>query len=106
MNSICGIFCRAAVIDRDHLKYYARDESSQYMISTKETMLKPRKRPKSPPSEAMKSTGPILMLLSNSKRRSNFMLVRCALSTHDSFLAKKDIDNSNVLLPGVVEVPL
>ena len=26
--------------------------------------------------------------------------------THDSFLAEKDVDNSNVLLPGVVEVPL
>ena len=32
-------------------------------------MLNPRKRPKSPPREAMKSTGPILMLLSNSKGR-------------------------------------
>ena len=68
-------------------------------------MLKPRKRPKSPPREAMKSTGPILMLLSNSKVEVRF----CAADnetfhTHDSFLAKKDVDNSDILLPGVVEV--
>ena len=36
------------------------------MISRKEMMLNPRQRPKSPPREAMKSTGPIRMLLSSS----------------------------------------
>ena len=34
------------------------------MISRKEMMLKPRKRPKRPPREETNSTGPIEMLLS------------------------------------------
>ena len=42
--------------------------TAQYTISMKETMLKPRQSPNRPPSEAMKSTGPILMLLSNSEK--------------------------------------
>ena len=67
-------------------------------------MLKPRKRPKSPPSEAMKSTGPILMLLSNSKVEVRFCADNETFLTHDSFLAKKDVNNSDILLPGIVEV--
>ena len=74
------------------------------MISTKETMLNPRKRPKSPPSEAMKSTGPILMLLSNSKVEVRFYADDKTFLTHDSLLAEKDVDNGDILLPGVVEV--
>ena len=44
------------------------------MISRKEMMLNPRQRPKSPPREAMKSTGPILMPLSNSGKIGKFFL--------------------------------
>ena len=79
-------------------------------------MLKPRKRPKSPPREAMKSTGPILMLLSNSGefRRVKHLLLNHTsnhheekvLPTHDSLLAKEDIDNSDVFVPGVVKLIL
>ena len=74
------------------------------MISMKEMMLKPRQRPKSPPREAAKSTGPILMLLSSSGN-----IVMCNVMfflTHDSVLAKEDVDKSNILLPGVVELIL
>ena len=67
-------------------------------------MLKPRKRPKSPPREAMKSTGPILMLLSNSKVEVRFYADEKTFLTHDSLLAKKDVNNSDILLPGIVEV--
>ena len=85
------------------------------MISRKDMMLKPRQRPKRPPREAMKSTGPILMLLSISwrlgKLNSNYLIWKMwsferTILTHHSVLAKEDIDNSNVLLPGVVEVVL
>ena len=74
------------------------------MISMKEMMLKPRQRPKSPPREAAKSTGPILMLLSSSVdiMMPNIMF----FLTHDSVLAKEDVDKSNILLPGVVELIL
>ena len=75
----------------------------------KETMLKPKKRPKSPPRLAMKSTGPILMLLSNSGevRRDVIMKKRYFLvPTHHSLLAKEDIDNGDVFIPGVVKLIL
>ena len=69
-------------------------------------MLKPRQRPKRPPREATKSTGPILMLRSNSinTEMSNFILKYDVLLTHDGVLAKEDVDKSNILLPGVVEL--
>ena len=75
------------------------------MISRKDMMLKPRQRPNRPPREATKSTGPILILLSNS---SELEMENChkIFLTHDSVLAKEDVDNSNVLLPSVVEVVL
>ena len=65
-------------------------------------MLNPRKRPKSPPREAMKSTGPILMFLSNSGEIMFMSDGKHASFTHDCVLAEKYVDNSNVLLPGVV----
>ena len=52
----------------------------------------------------MKSTGPILMLLSNSEEEAKFYADNATFLTHDSFLAKKDVNNSDILLPGVVEV--
>ena len=74
------------------------------MISMKEMMLKPRQRPKSPPREAAKSTGPILMLLSSSV---NIMICNVIFFvTHDSVLAKEDVDKSNVLIPCIVELVL
>ena len=83
--------------------------TAQYTISMKETMLKPRQSPNRPPREAMKSTGPILMLLSNSEKPSEmntlFKFLKWFL-THDCLLAKKDIDNSDVLVPGVINFGL
>ena len=75
------------------------------MISRNEMMLNPRQRPKSPPREATKSTGPILMLRSNSGMVSDGFSHE-NLPTHDGVLAKEDVDNSNVLLPSVVELIL
>ena len=74
----------------------------------KEMMLKPRQRPKRPPREATKSTGPILMLRSNSLNTdmSNFILKYDVLLTHDGVLAKEDIDESNVFLPSIVKLTL
>ena len=69
-------------------------------------MLNPRQRPKSPPREAMKSTGPILMLRSSSLERAFMKKEYRYLLTHDSVLAKEDVDNSNILLPSIVEVIL
>ena len=65
-------------------------------------MLNPRQRPKSPPREAMKSTGPILMLRSSSLERLFIKKEYRYLLTHDSVLAKEDVDNSNILLPSIV----
>ena len=75
------------------------------MISMKEMMLKPRQRPKSPPREAAKSTGPILMLLSSSVDDMIDVQFNVFL-THDSVFAKEDVDNSNIFLPGVVVIIL
>ena len=75
------------------------------MISMNEMMLNPRQRPKSPPREATKSTGPILMLRSNSGKDYRLEL-ESTIYTHDSVFAKEDVNNSNVLLPSIVEVTL
>ena len=52
----------------------------------------------------MKSTGPILMLLSNSEVEVSFYADNKTFLTNDSFLAEKDVNNSDILLPGIVEV--
>ena len=46
------------------------------------------------------------MLLSNSKVEVRFYADNETFLTHDSFLAKKDVNNSDILLPGVVDVLL
>ena len=71
-----------------------------------EMMLKPRQRPKIPPREEKNSTGPILMLRSSSLERLFIKKEYRYLLTHDSVLAKEDVDNSDVFLPGIVEVIL
>ena len=70
-------------------------------------ILNPRQRPKSPPREATKSTGPILMLRSNSTKISDDRLYVLKIHiTHDSILAEEDVNNSNILLPSIVELIL
>ena len=82
-----------------------------------EMILKPRQRPKRPPREEKNSTGPILMLLSSSGKdqSSTFNLSRnkgsfiCSFNansifrfTHDSLLAKVDVECGQVFFPGIV----
>ena len=54
----------------------------------------------------MKSTGPILMLLSYSEGIKFYKLFEMFFPTHDGLFAKEDVDNSNILVPCVVELIL
>ena len=58
----------------------------------------------------MKSTGPILMLLSNSgegcDHDEKILPTSIRIPTHHSLLAKEDIDNGDVFVPGVVKLTL
>ena len=76
------------------------------MISMKETMLQPRKRPKSPPREEMNSTGPIEMPLSSSFRKERSIEYASPIYytylTHDTLLSKEDVESSKVFLPSIV----
>ena len=87
------------------------------MISQNEMTLNPRKRPKSPPRDETKSTGPIEMLRSISAHgdyhfsEEIFIYVKDYVQgfislenpTKHRFLPKKDVQHSDVLLPSVIK---